>query len=124
MDIIYFREDRDRWYISYLLNGKRIRKAVGKDKNTAELVFKDIEVKIAKNNIGFEAFNGLDKWIELFFKTYLEYAKTNLRLETYIKYTAVINIIRAFLAKRSINKPSQLSLTLLEDFKRERKDKV
>jgi len=124
MGTIYFRENRKSWYITYYVNGKRIRKAVGKDKKTAELALKDIEIKIAKNNIGFEAFNGYDDRREPFFKKYLQYVKTNLRLETLIKYTAVINIIRPFLIKKNINKLSQLSPSLFEDFKRERKNNV
>lgn len=124
MGAFYFRKDRNTWYITYQLNGKRIRKAVGKDKKTAELLLKDIEVKIAKNNIGFEAFNGHSDKIDSFIKEYLKYIKTNFREETYIKYKSVCNIIWPYFSKRNITKLFQLSPAIFEDFKRERKSTV
>lgn len=124
MGTFYFRKNRNTWYITYQVNGRRIRKGVGKDKKTAELALKDIEVKLARNNVGFEAFNAHSDKIDPFFKEYLRYVKTNLRQETYIKYQAIINVITPFLQKRNISKLSQLSPALFEDFKRERRTTV
>jgi hypothetical protein len=39
------------YYIDYALNGRRIRKKVGKSKRVAELVRKNIEVKLAKGEL-------------------------------------------------------------------------
>ena len=36
------------WYLDFTYKGKRIRKAVGRDKKTAELALKDIEIRIAR----------------------------------------------------------------------------
>ena len=41
------------WYIDYVVAGRRIKKRVGPSKSLAELALKDIEVKIAKNELGF-----------------------------------------------------------------------
>ena len=40
------------WYLSYYINGKRVRGKVGKSKKLAELAREEIEVKIAKAELG------------------------------------------------------------------------
>ncbi|MCD6418301.1 phage integrase SAM-like domain-containing protein, partial [bacterium] len=56
--------------------GRRIRKAVGKDKKTAELALKDIEVRIAKEeHLGIHENKRV--LFEDFAKEYLEYSKAN-----------------------------------------------
>lgn len=40
------------WYIDYSFNGRRVRKSVGSSKKSADLVSKDIEVRIAKGMMG------------------------------------------------------------------------
>ena len=43
---------RDKnYFIDYRVNGKRVRKSVGKNRKIAELALKDIEVKLATNVI-------------------------------------------------------------------------
>jgi len=41
------------WYVDYRVNGRRFKKRIGSSKKLAELALKDIEVKIAKNELGF-----------------------------------------------------------------------
>jgi len=40
------------WYLSFYLDGRRIRKRVGRSKRIAELARQETEVKLAKNEIG------------------------------------------------------------------------
>ena len=57
-----------RYYVDYRVNGRRVRKAIGKSRKTAELALKDIEVKIERQEIGF-----IEKDVELskLFQEYL-----------------------------------------------------
>jgi integrase len=84
---------RKSWYVDYSYKGKRIRKRVGKDKKTAELVLKDIEVKMAKGkflgvkedtNITFSEFN----------EKYLEFCKANNTETTYGRKLSVAEILK------------------------------
>ena len=53
MATIYRRKDTGSYYVSYVLNGKRHRKLVGKSKKVAQIALNDIELKLARNEIGF-----------------------------------------------------------------------
>jgi hypothetical protein len=48
------RHRNGTYFADYRINGRRIRKALGSSKHIAELAVKDIEVKIAKNELGFD----------------------------------------------------------------------
>ena len=72
------------WYLSYYVNGKRVRKRVGTSKKLAEIARKEIEVKIAKGELGWEEVK--DPAFENFCQEYLSYLKTNTRPTTYVRY--------------------------------------
>jgi len=64
------------WYLDFTYRGRRIRKAVGKDKKTAELALKDIEVRIAREeHLGIHENKRV--LFEEFAEEYLEYSKAN-----------------------------------------------
>lgn len=108
------------YYIDYRVNDKRIRKKVGKSKQVAELALKDIEVKIAKNEIGF--LTEKDKDIREFFAQYQEYSKTNHSSKTFARCRAIIDHFLRFLDEHPhITKLSQLRPKLFEDYKIRRK---
>ena len=46
MASIYQRGKRGGWYLTYYVNGRHIRKKVGRSKKLAELAKKEIEVKL------------------------------------------------------------------------------
>lgn len=48
------RKKGDAYFVDYRLNGRRMRKSVGHSKKIAELALKDLEVKIARRELGFE----------------------------------------------------------------------
>lgn len=70
------------WYIDYIFQGKRIRQRVSRSEKITDLVMKDIEVKIAK-----EEYLGIKPQEKVLFKDfikkYLEYSKAN---KTFLYY--------------------------------------
>ncbi len=107
------------WYIDYVVNGRRIKKRVGSSKSVAELALKDIEVKIAKNELGFLP---KDSDLQKLFQEFLEYSKTNHSPATIKRYKAIIDNFKGYLAKFPfITKLSQLDAKMFEDYKALRK---
>ena len=45
------------WYADYSLDGRRIRKRLGRSKRLAELALADIEVKLERKELGFQFFS-------------------------------------------------------------------
>lgn len=52
------RKKVNNYFIDYRINGRRMRKNVGRSKKMAELGLKDLEVKIARREFGFEEKEG------------------------------------------------------------------
>ncbi len=86
------------YYIDYRVNGKRIRKRIGRSKQVAELTLKDIEVQLAKGEISFVQ---KDHDLFDFLKQYLEFSKTNHSPATYKRYRAIIEHFQTFLDQHS-----------------------
>ena len=74
VDMGVIRKRGKIWYVDYVVNGRRIKKRIGSSKSVAELALKDIEVKIAKNELGFLP---KDSDLEKLFQEFIEYSKTN-----------------------------------------------
>jgi len=107
------------WYVDYVVNGRRIKKRIGASKEVAELALKDIEVKIAKNELGFLP---KDSDLQKLFQEFIEYSKTNHSPATNKRYKAIIDNFKGYLAKFPfIKKLSQLDAKLFEDYKAFRK---
>jgi len=117
------RKRGDVYYIDYRINGKRYRKIIGKSKKIAELALKDIEVKIAKNEIGF-----IDKayLIKKLFNDFIEYSKVNHSPGTFQRYKEITENFQSFLneTQPDITKLSHLNAPLFEKYKSYRKDKI
>ena len=107
------------YYIDYALNGRRIRKRVGKSKRVAELVLKDIKVKLAKGELGLVED---DFVIPRFFEEYLVYSRTNHSPKTFVRYKSIIDHFLQFLDRYPrIGMLADLSPKLFEDYKTWRK---
>jgi len=108
------------WYVSYYVNGKRIRKRIGTSKKLAELFQKEIEVKIAKGELGWEEIK--DPTFNEFKDNYLAYLKANTRPTTYTRYKEAIEHFLEFLKRNgSISwRLSQISFQFIERYKQER----
>jgi site-specific recombinase XerD len=109
-----------KYFVDYRISGRRFRKSLGSSKRIAELALKDIEVKIAKGELGFTLKdNSLDK----LFEEFLKYSTINHAPNTYERYRGILDNFKSFLATRPyINKISHLDLKLFEDYKHFRKE--
>jgi hypothetical protein len=73
------RKKGSAYFIDYRVNGRRFRKAVGRSKKIAELALKDLEVKLAKNELGFLK---ADQSFEKLLADFRAYCQTNLAPST------------------------------------------
>jgi site-specific recombinase XerD len=109
------RKRGNTYYADYRINGKRFRKTLGRSKRIAELALKDIEVKIAKNELGFDK---KDEALTKLFEEYLSYSKTNHSPSTQKRYRAIIDNFKRFLEGYPyVNKISHLNPKVFEDYK-------
>lgn len=72
------------YQVDYYYMGKRCRKSTKTgDKKAAELILKDIEVKIAKGEFGFEVVKKSNLRLKLFIEKYLEFSKSRKAANTF-----------------------------------------
>ena len=77
---VFFRNDA--WWIDTYIKGKRIRRKIGPDKETAELVIKDLQLKAARGeHLGIMEERKVR--FEDFAKEYLEWSQANKAVRTY-----------------------------------------
>ncbi len=115
---------RKKWngyFIDYRINGRRLRKSVGRSKKIAELALKDLEVKLARQELGFEKKDGSFQKLLSDFEIY---CKTNLAPNTRKRYKSIIDNFSRFLKNiyPYIEKVSNFTPKLFEDFKSFRKE--
>lgn len=108
------------YYANYVVEGRRVRRKLGKNKKLAGLALKDLEVKLERQELGFERTN--DKPLKKFAEEYLEYVQTTWSPKTYKDtYKPKIGFFLDFVRK---NKLSQVTSKDIEDFKLHRLKKV
>ncbi|MFH1771437.1 MAG: tyrosine-type recombinase/integrase [Candidatus Omnitrophota bacterium] len=113
------RKRKGTYFADYRLNGKRVRRVLGKSRKIADLALKDIEVKIAKKELGFEA---QDATLFKLFDEYLIYSGTNHSPSTQKRYRAIISHFKGFLRQYPyITKISHIIPKTIEDYKALRK---
>jgi site-specific recombinase XerD len=115
------RKKGNAYFIDYRVHGRRVRKNVGPSKKMAELALKDLEVKIARDELGFAKKDGA---FQKLISEYKDYGKTNLAPSTRKRYGAIIDNFLRFLENRYpyIEKISQFTPKIFEDFKGFRKE--
>ena len=108
------------WYLSAYVNGKRVRKRIGKSKKLAELAREEIEVAIAKGELGWG--NLRDPNFHHFKREYLGYVVVNTRPTTYVRYKEALEHFTDFLLSfgNSPQKLSQISFHTIEEYKQTR----
>jgi integrase len=85
MAALYQRKGGGIWYVDFSYHGKRYRKSTGtSDGKVAELYQKDIEVKIARDNLGFGELNRKEVCLSEFIEEYLNYSKAEKSRSTYL----------------------------------------
>ena len=102
-----------RYFVDYRVNGRRVRKAIGKSKRIAELALKDIEVKIERQEIGFVE---RDSELSKLFEEFLSYGNTHHAPSSQKRYKAIVDNFNTYLGKFIyIKKISQLNPKFFED---------
>ena len=102
------------WYVDYMYQGVRYRKKIGPSKQLAALALKDIEVKIAKKELGLAP---SDISLEDFFKKFTGYSEINHAPASFVRYQNILNNFLHFLGERQGYKLTHLSPRLFEDYK-------
>jgi len=113
------------YYIDYRVRGRRIRRRIGSSRRLAELALKDIEVKIAKKELGFPVEEENSSVKELF-SEYMKHCQANNSRATTQRYKAIVDNFLYFLDKTrpGIFALSDLSPKVFDDFKVYRKNQL
>ncbi len=108
------------YVIDYRVNGRRRRKTIGKSKKIAELALKDLEVKLAKGELGFER---KDAELHKLIKEFKSYCKTNVSPSTQKRYKAILDNFGRFTESEypNLEKVSHIKPKLFEEYKSFRK---
>jgi len=113
MGTIYKRGDV--WYLDIRVNGRRVRRRVGKTKRIAELALRDAEVKVAREEFGF---SHARVPLREFFESFLDYSWATHRPTTTDRYRAVIDHFREFLlGMPKVNCVSDVRPEVIDRFK-------
>lgn len=114
------RKKGNTYFIDYRVNGKRKRKSVGRSKKIADLALSDLEVKLAKGQLGFDK---KDAEINKLYKEFKTYCKTNVSPSTQKRYGAILDNFTRFIESEysHLEKVSQFRPKIFEDYKSFRK---
>ena len=104
------------WYVDYSLDGRRIRKRLGRSKRLAELALADIEVKLERKELAFAA---KDRKLSDFIREYLTYAKGNKAEQSYQRDELTLRHFTDFIRA---DKLSAVTATKLEAYKTHRRE--
>ena len=102
------------WYLDYAVDGRRVRKRVGRSKKLAELALADVQVKLERRELGFQT---KDKNLADFFAEYLDYAKTNKTHTSYVRNEIVLRTFKEF---AKVERLRAITPQLIEDYKKAR----
>jgi site-specific recombinase XerD len=98
------------------LDGQRVRKRVGRSKKLAHLALADIQVKIERKELGFQA---KDKDFAAFIADYLDYAKTNKSRGSYLRNEIVLRTFKEF---AKVERLRGITPQLIENYKKFRSE--
>lgn len=104
------------WYLDYQVDGRRVRKRIGKSKRVAELALADIEVKLERKEAGFAV---KDRSLADFIKEYLAYAKGNKARKSCERDEITLRHFTDFL---KADRLSAITATRLEAYKAARRE--
>lgn len=113
---IYQREGKKGvyWYLDYAVGGRRVRKRVGRSKKLADLALADVQVKLERGELGFQA---KDKSLAAFIAEYLDYAKTNKSRSSCVRNEIVLRTFREF---AKVERLRGITPQLIESYKKHR----
>lgn len=105
-----------RWYLDYQVEGRRVRKRIGKSKRIAELALADVEVKLERKEAGFAV---KDRSLADFIGEYMVYAKGNKALKSCQRDEITLRHFTDFI---KADKLSAVTATKLEAYKAWRRE--
>ena len=119
MSRIYSREGKTCtvWYADYFVDGRRLRKRLGRSKKLAELALADIQVKLERRELGFAA---KDRNLKDFIAEYLNYAKGNKAIQSYQRDELTL---RHFVEFIKVDRLGSITPSQLEAYKAHRGEK-
>ena len=108
------------WYFSYYNNGKRVRKRVGTSKKLVEIARKEVEVRQAKSELGWEE-EIKDLPFHEIKEEYLKVAETNIRKTTLTRYKETLHHFTIFLDSKKFYLPklSDITFQIIEEYKKD-----
>ncbi len=113
---IYQRLNSGIWYLDYSVEGRRVRRRIGRSKRLAELALADAQVKLERKEFGF----GIkDKGLSGFIGEYLEYSKSN---KSPLSYLRDIQIFKHFSENMKVDKLAYITASKLEAYKARRQE--
>ena len=104
------------WYLDYAVDGRRIRKRVGKSKKLAQFALADVQVKLERKELGFQA---KDKNRADFIAEYLDYSKTNKCHGSYVRNEIVLQTFKGF---AQVERLRAITPQLIESYKKFRSE--
>ena len=104
------------WYLDYNLDGRRMRKRLGRSKKLAELALADVQVKLERKELGFAA---KDRRLSDFVEEYLRYAKGNKAEKSYERDVLILKHFAEFI---KADKLSAITASKLEAYKAHRRE--
>lgn len=106
------------WYVDYRIDGRRVRKRVGPSKKVAELELKNIEVKLAKGEIGiFERNKKINEYVQEFTR----FLEVNKKPKTKQRYLEVLSHFQDFLSNYPhITLLAHIQSRVIEEYKQRR----
>ncbi|MFA6029226.1 MAG: tyrosine-type recombinase/integrase [Elusimicrobiota bacterium] len=104
------------WYLDYAVDGRRVRKRVGKSKRLAELALADVQVKLERKELGFTA---KDRALDDFLREYLAYSKGNKAPQSYARDIRILKLFTEFL---QVDRLSAVTAARLEAYKAHRRE--
>jgi site-specific recombinase XerD len=114
------RKRAKNYFIDFRVGGKRHRKIIGPSKKLAELTLKDLEVRIAKDDLGFV---GKDTGINDLFHRFVEFSEANHSPNTFRRYRSILdNFTRYLTRKPHLTKVMQLNAGVVDEYKVFRKN--
>ena len=104
------------WYLDYSVDGKRVRKRVGRSKHLAKLALADTQVKLERREIGFAQ---TDKKLDDLIAEYLRHVKANGIAYSHELSVAVLERFKGFVATERLKNISHLQIEKYKNWRRE-----
>ncbi len=118
MSRVYSREGKKGtvYYVDYFVDGRRVRKRLGRSQKLANLAAGEIDVKLERKELGFAAKN---RNFADFVQEYLTYSKGNKAPLSFDRDTQVLKIFAAFM---QVDKVGAITASRLEAYKTHRRE--